>query len=465
MERMRITALKTFLVGGSWRNWLVVKIETDAGVHGVGEATLEGKSKTVEAAVAELARYLIGKDPAAIERHFQEMYRRAFYAGGEVLTSAITGVETALWDIKGKTLGVPVYELLGGRTRDRIKLYANGWYRQGMNPAQFVSAARKVVGLGAKGIKFNPWGGRPGIDFHRLENDILNAGVEVVGALREALGPSVDLYIDCNGIFNTVGNAIRAAKAVEQFNISFFEEPVPHENTDAMAYVRRKIDIPVAAGERLFTIFRFRELLDRGGADVVQPDMAHCGGMLEARKIAAIADAHYRAAQRQWRSVLRIGGATCRLRTELPGAGTLPAGAVALRGVPQSAAGRKVPDRPGLGVEFDETAALDHPYEPVGIGRRCDPAVQRPPALIGVWWRPLRSASGIAAVDVRIRRRAGTRTADNQPIWKVTRTKCPTHRRCNLPPAYRTSWCWNTSRRSRGASRCAAIRCRSRTVG
>ena len=166
MERMRITALKTFLVGGSWRNWLVVKIETDAGVHGVGEATLEGKSKTVEAAVAELARYLIGKDPAAIERHFQEMYRRAFYAGGEVLTSAITGVETALWDIKGKTLGVPVYELLGGRTRDRIKLYANGWYRQGMSPAQFVSAARKVVGLGAKGIKFNPWGGRPGIDFH-----------------------------------------------------------------------------------------------------------------------------------------------------------------------------------------------------------------------------------------------------------------------------------------------------------
>ena len=295
MERMRITALKTFLVGGSWRNWLVVKIETDAGVHGVGEATLEGKSKTVEAAVAELARYLIGKDPAAIERHFQEMYRRAFYAGGEVLTSAITGVETALWDIKGKVLGVPVYELLGGRTRDRIKLYANGWYRQGMSPAQFVSAARKVVGLGAKGIKFNPWGGRPGIDFHRLENDILNTGAEVVGALRESLGPSVDLYIDCNGIFNTVGNAIRAAKAVEQFNISFFEEPVPHENTDAMAYVRRKIDIPVATGERLFTIFRFRELLERGGADVVQPDMAHCGGMLEARKIAAIADAHYAA--------------------------------------------------------------------------------------------------------------------------------------------------------------------------
>ena len=383
MERMRITALKTFLVGGSWRNWLVVKIETDAGVHGVGEATLEGKSKTVEAAVAELARYLIGKDPAAIERHFQEMYRRAFYAGGEVLTSAITGVETALWDIKGKTLGVPVYELLGGRTRDRIKLYANGWYRQGMNPAQFVSAARKVVGLGAKGIKFNPWGGRPGIDFHRLENDILNAGVEVVGALREALGPSVDLYIDCNGIFNTVGNAIRAAKAVEQFNISFFEEPVPHENTDAMAYVRRKIDIPVAAGERLFTIFRFRELLDRGGADVVQPDMAHCGGMLEARKIAAIADAHYAAfAPHNANGEISYASAV-QLAACVPNFLVLehfppePWRFEVCRNPLQVEDGwLKVPDRPGLGVEFDETAALDHPYEPVDLYNLHRPEMQ-----------------------------------------------------------------------------------------
>ena len=311
------------------------------------------------------------------------MYRRAFYAGGEVLTSAITGVETALWDIKGKTLGVPVYELLGGRTRDRIKLYANGWYRQGMSPAQFVSAARKVVGLGAKGIKFNPWGGRPGIDFHRLENDILNAGVEVVGALREALGPSVDLYIDCNGIFNTVGNAIRAAKAVEQFNISFFEEPVPHENTDAMAYVRRKIDIPVAAGERLFTIFRFRELLARGGADVVQPDMAHCGGMLEARKIAAIADAHYAAfAPHNANGEISYASAV-QLAACVPNFLVLehfppePWRFEVCRNPLQVEDGwLKVPDRPGLGVEFDETAALDHPYEPVDLYNLHRPEMQ-----------------------------------------------------------------------------------------
>lgn len=374
MNRMKITAVRTFLVGGSWRNWLVVKIETDAGVHGVGEATLEGKSKTVEAAVAELARYLIGKDPAAIELHFQEMYRRAFYAGGEVLTSAITGVETAMWDIKGKALGVPVYELLGGRTRDRVKLYANGWYRQGMSPAEFVSAGKKVVALGAKGIKFNPWGGRPGIDFHRLENDILNTGVEVVGALREALGPTVDLYIDCNGIFNTSGNAVRAAKAVEQFNVSFFEEPVPHENTDAMAYVRRKIDIPVAAGERLFTIFRFRELLERGGADVVQPDMSHCGGMLEARKIAAIADSHYAAFAPHNANGEISYAAAVQLAACVPNFLVLEhfppepwRFEVCRNPLGVDDGWLRIPDRPGLGVEFDETAAAAHPYEPVDL--------------------------------------------------------------------------------------------------
>ena len=374
MERMRITAVKTFLIGGSWRNWLVVKIETDSGVHGVGEATLEGKSKTVEAAIKELERYLIGKDPASIERHFQEMYRRAFYAGGEVLTSAITGVETAMWDIKGKALGVPIYELLGGRTRDRIKLYANGWYRQGMSPDEFVAAAKKVVGLGAKGIKFNPWGGRPGIDFYRLENDILDAGVEVVGALRQALGPSIDLYIDCNGIFNTVGNAIRAAKAVEQFNISFFEEPVPHENTEAMAYVRRKIDIPVATGERLFTIFRFRELLERGGADVVQPDMSHCGGMLEARKIAAMADSHYAAfAPHNANGEISYASA-------VQMAACVPNFLVLEHFPPEpwrfqvcrnpmvvEDGWLQIPDRPGLGVELDETEAGARPYEPIDL--------------------------------------------------------------------------------------------------
>ena len=371
---MRIKDVKTFLVGGSWRNWLIVKVETDEGLHGVGEGTLEGKSATVATAVEELKRYLVGQDPFAIEKHYQEMYRRAFYAGGAVLMSAISGVETALWDLKGKALGVPVYELLGGRTRERVKLYANAWYRPGMSPAQFAEAARAVLDLGVQGLKFNPWSGRPGIDFYRLDNHILHSGVEAVGAVREAAGPNVDLYIDCNGIFNTAGNAVRAARAVEQFDIGFLEEPVPHENLDAMADVRGRTNIPVATGERLFTIFSFQQLLARGGADVVQPDMSHCGGMLEARKIAAIADAHYVPVAPHNPNGEVSYAAAVQLAACIPNFLTLEhfppepwRFEVCSNPMKVEDGWLEIPDRPGLGVEFHEEAALDHPYEPVDL--------------------------------------------------------------------------------------------------
>ena len=369
MKPMRVTDLKTFLIGGRWSNWLIVKLETDAGVNGVGEATLEGRSETVETAVKELARYIVGKDPSAIELHFQEMYRRAFYAGGAVLTSAISGIETALWDIKGKALGVPVYELLGGRTRDRIKLYANAWYEQGMSPDEFASAAVDAMKTGVKGLKFNPWSRRSGLDFYRLENSVLNAGIDSVAAVREAVGPDIDLYIDCNGIFNTVGNAIRAAKAVERYDISFIEEPVPHENLDAMAYVRSKIYIPVATGERLFTIFTFQQLLERGGADIVQPDMSHCGGILEARKISAIADSHYAAVaphnpngEVSYASAVQLGACVPNflvLEHFPPEPWRFE---VCANPLVVEDGWLEIPDRPGLGVEFNEEAALEHPY-------------------------------------------------------------------------------------------------------
>ena len=371
---MRVTEVKTFVVGGSWRNWVIVKLETDEGIHGLGEATLEGKADSVRAAVGELARYLTGKDPSTIEKHFQEMYRRAFYAGGEVLNSAISGVEMAMWDLKGKALGVPVYDLLGGRTRDRVKLYANGWYTQGLSPDKFAEAARFTISLGFKGLKFNPWGGREGIDFYRLENSILDTGVDAVGAVRESVGPDIDLYIDCNGIFQIAGNAVRAASAVEEFNIGFFEEPVPHENLDAMAYVRSKINIPVATGERLFTPFAFTQLLERGGADIVQPDMSHAGGMLSVLKIAAIADTHY------------AGFAPHNPNGEVSHAAAVQMAACvpnffALEHFPPEPwrfdvcpsetnvedGWLEIPDKPGLGVDFDEQAALEHPYEPVDL--------------------------------------------------------------------------------------------------
>ena len=375
MRPRKITDIKTFLVGGSWRNWLIVKIETDVdGLHGIGEATLEGRSATAETAVHELKRYLMGKDPFEIEKHFQELYRRAFYGGGAVLTSAISGVETAMWDIKGKALGVPVYELLGGRVRDRVKLYANAWYRQGMSPEQMGEAAKAALKLGVQGMKFNPWGGREGIDFYRMDNNILNTGVDAVGAVREAVGPDIDLYIDCNGIFNTVGNAVRAGKAVEEYNISFFEEPIPHEDLDAMAYVRSKLNIPIATGERLFTIFSFQQLLAHGGADIVQPDMAHCGGMLEARKIAAIADSHYAAfaphnpnGEVSYASAVQMAACVPNFLTLEHFPPEPWRFEVCNNPLKVEDGWLEIPDRPGLGVEFNEEAAKDHPYQPMDL--------------------------------------------------------------------------------------------------
>ena len=371
---MCITSLRTFLVHAHWRNWTIVKLSTDSGLVGYGEGTLEGRARSVETAITELGRYLVGKDPFAIERHFQEMYRRAFWTGGAVLNSAISAVEMALWDIKGKAMDVPVYELLGGKIRDRLKSYVSAWYRGDKSPEDMATRAKEVVARGMKGLKMNPFSRRPGYDFYRLENKILHVGIDCVAAVREAVGPEIDLYIDCNGVFNTVGNAIRVGKELEPYNISFIEEPIPHENLSEMAYFRRKVDIPTATGERLFTAFTFQQLLEVQGADVLQPDLCHCGGILEARKIAALADTHYVAVAPHNPNGAIGNAATVQLAACIPNF-------LALEQFPPEPWRHRVvsddliiedgwmqiPDRPGLGVDFHEEAAAEHPYEPVDL--------------------------------------------------------------------------------------------------
>ena len=371
---MKITGLETFLVFAHWRNWTIVRVDTDSGICGYGEGTLEGREQSVQTAIGELGRYLIGKDPFAIELHYQEMYRRAFWTGGAVLNSAISAAEMALWDIKGKALGVPVYELLGGRVRDRVKLYANAWYQGGASPDVMARQARETVARGFQGLKFNPFIRREGLDFYRLDNEILSVGVDCVAAVREAIGPSVDLFIDCNGIFNTVGNAVRAAKQLEPYNIGFIEEPIPHENLAEMAYFRSKVDIPTATGERLFTAFTFQQLLEIKGADIVQPDLCHCGGILEARKIAAIADTHYVAVAPHNPNGAIGNGATAQLAACVPNFLVLeyfPPEPWRHEVVTDSHVVQdgwlQIADTPGLGVQFDEQAARQRPYQPVDV--------------------------------------------------------------------------------------------------
>jgi len=265
----------------------ILKMETDAGITGIGEAALEGRSRTVETAIKELSEYLIGQDPRRIEHHWQAMYRGTFYCGGPILTSAISGVEQAMWDILGKSLNVPVYQLLGGAVRDRIRMYKAV---HGDTLDELRQSVRQAVEEGFTMVK-------TGIaDFpHMLEPPaFLHKQMERFEMLREELGPDRDFAVDLHARL-TPPQAIRLAREMERLQPLFIEEPCPPENIDAMAEVARATSVPIATGERLYTKWAFRELLEKRAVSIIQPDLAHCGGIWEGRKIAAMAETGYTA--------------------------------------------------------------------------------------------------------------------------------------------------------------------------
>jgi len=285
---MKITGVEPLLFATqSADDWLFVKVSTDEGLVGYGEAS--NAARIAVAAVEELGCRLVGLDPSRIEQHWQFLYRTYHNVrGGPIATAAISGIEIALWDLKGKSLGVPVYELLGGRCRDRLKSYANGWSRGADEPQVVAESAVGAVGLGYGALKWDPFGPVNNI----IEPEQLRKSIAQVRAVREAVGPNVELLIEAHGKLN-VNNAIRAGRMLEELDPYWFEEPVDPENVEAMAKVAAEINIPIATGERLYTKFGFRELLARQAADIIQPDVCHTGGILETKKIAAMAEAHY----------------------------------------------------------------------------------------------------------------------------------------------------------------------------
>jgi len=285
---MKITGVEPLLFATqSADDWLFVKVSTDEGLVGYGEAS--NAARIAVAAVEELGCRLVGLDPSRIEQHWQFLYRTYHNVrGGPIATAAISGIEIALWDLKGKSLGVPVYELLGGRCRDRLKSYANGWSRGADEPQVVAESAVGAVGLGYGALKWDPFGRVNNI----IEPEQLRKSIAQVRAVREAVGPNVELLIEAHGKLN-VNNAIRAGRMLEELDPYWFEEPVDPENVEAMAKVAAEINIPIATGERLYTKFGFRELLARQAADIIQPDVCHTGGILETKKIAAMAEAHY----------------------------------------------------------------------------------------------------------------------------------------------------------------------------
>lgn len=281
---MKIMGLETMHVKP---RWLFLKVHTDEGIVGYGEPILEGRARTVEMAVRELGEHLMGEDPLRIEHLWQTMYRGAFYRGGPILTSAISGVEEALWDILGKHLNVPVYQLLGGAVRERIRLYAHAG---GATPEECAENALRRVREGFTALKTTPFGAVRIVD--TLE--VVKKAEARIRAMREAVGDKVDIAIDCHGRLSPV-MAIRMAKALEPYHPMFLEEPCLPENVDTMVTVARSTSIPIATGERLFTKWGFREVLEKQAASILQPDLSHAGGIFECRKIAAMAEAYYAA--------------------------------------------------------------------------------------------------------------------------------------------------------------------------
>ena len=278
---MKITKLTTYMVPP---RWLFLKIETDAGIVGWGEPVLEGRASTVAAAVEELSDYLIGQDPRNIEDLWTVMYRGGFYRGGGIMMSALAGIDQALWDIKGKALGVPAYELLGGKVRDKIRVYS--WIG-GDRPADTAAAAKAAVDRGFTAVKMNGTEELQYIDTW----DKVQGCLENVQAVREAVGPNVGIGVDFHGrVHKPMAKVL--IKELEPYKLMFIEEPVLSENVTSMLEPLRNSSTPIALGERLFSRWDFKDVLASGAVDIIQPDPSHCGGITEARKIAAMAEAY-----------------------------------------------------------------------------------------------------------------------------------------------------------------------------
>ena len=271
----------------SGTNWLFVRIETDSGVHGIGEGSLQYKDAGLAAELNEFRRFIIGKDPFEIENIWTSLYRRVTWAGGPVSMSAISAIDLALWDIKGKALGVPVYDLLGGKYRDGVRLYANGWFEGCETAEQHAEEATKIVEAGYRALKFYPFKGPQVITPERLEH-----GLKLVKAVREAVGPLVDIGIDIRSRLD-MWSVARVAQMLEPYNIAWLEEPVMFDNVDAISALAKSLRIPVATGEQLFNRWEFRPLLEQNAVKIIQPDICHAGGISELKKIATAAETYY----------------------------------------------------------------------------------------------------------------------------------------------------------------------------
>jgi galactonate dehydratase len=368
---MKITAVKTFLVhpvrpSEGWnvaKHFLLVKVETDEGLHGWGEAfTLVDREKAIAGLVGSLARYLADRDPFQIKAFVRGAVTRFAEGRPSVeLFSAVSGIEQALWDIVGKALDAPVYNLLGGPCRDRIRVYANGWTSGARTAGEMADRAERVVRLGFDAIKLYPF-----------QNDEDERGVvRNVAAVREAVGSKIDLLIDVWRQPDPI-KAIRVARMLEEHDVFWYEEPVPSDNLDLLVEVKRAIRLPVVTGECLYTKSEFRQVLEKGAADIINPDVANCSGILELKEISAMAEPYgVRVSPHNYNSTSLGLAATIQVSAVIPNFVITEyfvnfretGDALCLNPFRVEGGVIRLPEGPGLGVEIDEAALSRFPYE------------------------------------------------------------------------------------------------------
>lgn len=269
---MKITDVTTHIVGNAWKNWTFVRVDTDAGLFGLGEATLNGFARTVETAIHELKRFVVGQDPFDVESHSLRLFRDVYSDGGQIQGAALAGLEFACWDIMGKATGLPVYKLIGGRCHERLRVYANGWYRGPREPQSFHDKARDVVARGYTALKFDPFGAA----WRAVDRPDFTLAVEIVAAVRSAVGPEVDILVEAHNRFSP-HVALQFCEAMAPYHPTWFEAPVPPQRISQMAEVARRSPVPVACGEDYYSAQQFAELLAHDAVHIIQLEPQYLG--------------------------------------------------------------------------------------------------------------------------------------------------------------------------------------------
>lgn len=367
---MKISDVKTLPMSTPWRDLTFVRVETDEGLVGYGECRLPNRTTDLLAYLSSAKhRHILGSDPFNIEDLVLRMFRDDFVRAGVVASCGIGSVEMACWDIVGKACGQPVYRLLGGRVRKRIKAYANGWYTVERTPDEIAAAARQVTSRGYRGLKLDPFGA----GWYELEPAERRLAIDIVAAVRDAVGPDIEIFVEMHGRFNPK-EAILIARELEPYRPGWVEEPVPPDNIKALKKASEGINVPVATGERAENKWCFREIFELEACDIIQPDISNSCGILEGKKIAAMAEVRYMLVAPH-----NVGGpvstaAVLHLDATLPNFKVqeyfndfvdawVKTTAVGLPEVDPADGCFPLPNGPGLGIELNEDAIREHPFE------------------------------------------------------------------------------------------------------